>query len=279
MPTSRMWSSWCTSSVIGALGGWWQAPQSRRRGLVRFVGGCTLSKNSATIVIATPGAPCGHPPPGHPPGRGGDPCARHGLFEARPGPPSSSSSRCSARSSPVPPRRQTPGSTKVAPVVVRGCTAFAGAKALGYYYADAYVRVYACGARPRGTGEGRHRPRRAPLRRVDDLLPRLPVHRAGGPLPEGPLHADAGHANGAQAVDRYAGRTPPCSARSPTAPSAGPAQGRRAQPVQEQQLQRRRPHRHRHLLRDRLCRQRLCARDGAELGRHRWHAAATTATR
>src|ERR1700712_614050 len=37
-------------------------------------------------------------------------------------------------------------------VVVSGCSAYAGAKALGTSYSDAHVRVYACGRRPNFDG-------------------------------------------------------------------------------------------------------------------------------
>jgi hypothetical protein len=93
---------------------------------------------------------------------------------------------------------------KVAPVVVRGCSSFGGAKALGYYYADAHVRVYACGARPAWDGA---RTDSGPVVRpyagsqiyyrgyqCIELVARYLEARFG---------ADAGVANGAQAVDRY----------------------------------------------------------------------------
>jgi hypothetical protein len=91
-----------------------------------------------------------------------------------------------------------------APVVVRGCSSFGGAKALGYYYADAHVRIYACGARPAWDGA-----------RNDSGPVVLPyagsqIYYRGYQCIElvarylkARFNADAGVANGAQAVDRY----------------------------------------------------------------------------
>jgi hypothetical protein len=98
---------------------------------------------------------------------------------------------------------------KVTAVVVRGCTAVSGAKTLGYYYGDAYVRVYACGARPSWDGA---RTDSGPIVRpyagsttyyrgyqCIELVARYLKAR---------YNADPGYANGAQAVDRYVAAYP-----------------------------------------------------------------------
>ena len=100
-------------------------------------------------------------------------------------------------------------SVKAAPVVVRGCTAVNGAKTLGYYYADAYVRVYACGARPAFDGARNDsgpvvRPYAGSMTyyrgyQCIELVARYLKARYG---------AGAGRANGAQAVDRYVAAYP-----------------------------------------------------------------------
>ena len=104
---------------------------------------------------------------------------------------------------------QVVAAAKVAPVVVRGCSSFGGAKALGYYYADAHVRVYACGARPAWDGA-----------RSDSGPVVLPyagskIYYRGYQCIElvarylkARFNADAGVANGAQAVDRYVAAYP-----------------------------------------------------------------------
>jgi hypothetical protein len=94
-------------------------------------------------------------------------------------------------------------------VVVRGCSAVAGAKTLGAYYADAKVRVYACGQRPSfdgaKTGGG---PVVLPFAgspiyyrgyQCIELVARYLKARYG---------VDPGIANGAQAVDHYAAAYP-----------------------------------------------------------------------
>jgi hypothetical protein len=94
-------------------------------------------------------------------------------------------------------------------VVVRGCTAFAGARRLGHYYADARVRVYPCGWRPSWDGA---RTGSGPVVRpfagstiyyrgyqCIELVARYLKAR---------FNADPGVANGAQAVDRYASAYP-----------------------------------------------------------------------
>jgi hypothetical protein len=100
--------------------------------------------------------------------------------------------------------------TQVARVTVSGCTAFSGARALGYYYyADAYVRVDPCGQRPSFDGA---RTGSGPIVRpyagshiyyrgyqCIELVARYLKVRYG---------ADPGVANGAQAVDRYAAAYP-----------------------------------------------------------------------
>jgi hypothetical protein len=95
------------------------------------------------------------------------------------------------------------------PVAAPGCTAFGGARALGYYYSDAYVRVYACGARPAWDGS-----------RNDSGPAVLPyagsrIYYRGYQCIElvarylkARYAADAGVANGAQAVDRYVAAYP-----------------------------------------------------------------------
>jgi CHAP domain len=100
-------------------------------------------------------------------------------------------------------------SVKAAPVVVRGCTAVNGARTLGYYYADAYVRVYACGARPSFDGARNDsgpvvRPYAGSMTyyrgyQCIELVARYLKARYG---------AGAGRANGAQAVDRYVAAYP-----------------------------------------------------------------------
>jgi hypothetical protein len=99
--------------------------------------------------------------------------------------------------------------TKVAPVVVRGCDSFGGAKALGYYYADAHVRIDACGARPAWDGA---RTNSGPV-----VLPYAgsQIYYLGYQCIElvarylkARFNADAGVANGAQAVDRYVAAYP-----------------------------------------------------------------------
>jgi hypothetical protein len=95
-------------------------------------------------------------------------------------------------------------SGKAAPVVVRGCAAGNGARTLGYYYADAHVRIYACGARPSFDGARNDsgpvvRPYAGSMTyyrgyQCIELVARYLKARYG---------ADAGRANGAQAVDRY----------------------------------------------------------------------------
>jgi hypothetical protein len=96
-----------------------------------------------------------------------------------------------------------------AAVVVSGCTAYAGAKALGTYYSDAYVRVYACGRRPSFDGaKNSSGPVVEPFvgsriyysgYQCIELVARYLKLRFG---------ADPGVANGAQAVDRYAAAYP-----------------------------------------------------------------------
>lgn len=94
-------------------------------------------------------------------------------------------------------------------VVVAGCSGYSGAKALGSSYSDAYVRVYACGARPSWdglrTGSG---PVVLPFAgstvyyrgyQCIELVARYLKARYG---------ANPGMANGAQAVDRYVAAYP-----------------------------------------------------------------------
>jgi hypothetical protein len=95
------------------------------------------------------------------------------------------------------------------PAVVRGCGAFAGAKTLGYYYADASVRVYACGIRPSFDGA---RNGSGPV--VRPYAGSLTYYRGYQCIElvarylKARFNADPGKANGAQAVDRYAAAYP-----------------------------------------------------------------------
>ena len=100
-------------------------------------------------------------------------------------------------------------SSSAAAVVVRGCTGYSGAKALGTTYTDSFVKVYTCGLRPsydgakKGTG-----PVVLPFAgsttyyrgyQCIELVARYLQARFG---------AMPGQANGAQAVDRYAAAYP-----------------------------------------------------------------------
>ena len=91
------------------------------------------------------------------------------------------------------------------PAVVRGCPATPGGKALGSFYSDAHVRVYACGPRPTFDGA---KSGRGPVVRpyvgsstyyegyqCIELVARYLAAR---------YDAAPGYANGSQAVDRYA---------------------------------------------------------------------------
>ena len=94
---------------------------------------------------------------------------------------------------------------KVAPVVFRGCSAVAGAKALGSYYADAYVRVYACGARPAWDGANTDSgPAVLPYAGSMTYYRGFQCIELVARYLKARFNADAGYANGAQAVDRYA---------------------------------------------------------------------------
>lgn len=103
----------------------------------------------------------------------------------------------------------SPTASSARTVTVSGCSAFSGAKALGYYYADAYVKIYPCGARPSfdgaRTGGG---PKVLPYAgsttyylgyQCIELVARFLKLR---------FNADPGKAHGAQAVDRYAAAYP-----------------------------------------------------------------------
>ena len=94
-------------------------------------------------------------------------------------------------------------------VAAPGCSAYAGAKALGASYSDAYVRIDACGARPSWDGT---RNDSGPV-----VLPFAgsPVYYRGYQCIElvarylkARYGALPGVANGAQAVDRYAAAYP-----------------------------------------------------------------------
>jgi hypothetical protein len=91
------------------------------------------------------------------------------------------------------------------PVIVSGCSAYAGAKTLGTSYSDARIRVYACGRRPSFDGA---RNGTGPLVRP---FAGSPIYYSGYQCIELVARylklrfgADPGFANGAQAVDRYA---------------------------------------------------------------------------
>jgi hypothetical protein len=102
-----------------------------------------------------------------------------------------------------------PSASASSALVVRGCNAYSGAKTLGTTYTDAFVKIYACGVRPsfdgakKGTG-----PVVLPFAgsttyyrgyQCIELVARYLKARYG---------ADAGRANGAQAVDRYVAAYP-----------------------------------------------------------------------
>lgn len=101
------------------------------------------------------------------------------------------------------------GATGATAVVVRGCNAFGGATTLGTTYTDSFVKVYACGNRPsfdgKKTGGGPVvRPFAGSMTyylgyQCIELVARYLQARFG---------AEAGKANGAQAVDRYAAAYP-----------------------------------------------------------------------
>ena len=85
------------------------------------------------------------------------------------------------------------------------CTAFKGAKTLGYYYSDAYVRINTCGLRPSFDGA---RDGGGPVVRP---YAGSPTYYRGYQCIElvarylkARYNAEPGKANGAQAVDRYA---------------------------------------------------------------------------
>ena len=101
------------------------------------------------------------------------------------------------------------GTSTVGSTAAPGCTAYAGARALGHYYSDAYVRVHACGARPSWDGA---RTGGGPVVRP---YAASPVYYRGYQCIElvarylkARYNADPGKANGAQAVDRYAAAYP-----------------------------------------------------------------------
>jgi hypothetical protein len=96
-------------------------------------------------------------------------------------------------------------SAKATRPVVPGCSAFARARSLGYYYADAYVRVDPCGRRPSFDGA------RSGAGPVVRPYTGSPIYYRGYQCIElvarylkARFDAEPGKANGAQAVDRYA---------------------------------------------------------------------------
>ena len=110
-------------------------------------------------------------------------------------------SMTTADASPSPAQRASAPAKVVAP----GCTAFKGAKTLGYYYSDAYVRINTCGLRPSFDGA---RDGGGPVVRP---YAGSPTYYRGYQCIElvarylkARFNAEPGKANGAQAVDRYA---------------------------------------------------------------------------
>ncbi|MET0998585.1 MAG: hypothetical protein ABWX73_07725 [Marmoricola sp.] len=110
-------------------------------------------------------------------------------------------SMTAASASPSPAQRTSVTARTAAP----GCTAFKGARTLGYYYSDAYVRIDTCGLRPsfdgaRNGGGPVIRPYAGSSTyylgyQCIELVARYLKAR---------YDANPGKANGAQAVDRYA---------------------------------------------------------------------------
>ncbi len=92
---------------------------------------------------------------------------------------------------------------------VPGCSAFSGARPLGAFYEDAYVRIFPCGTRPTWDGA---RTGGGPVVRP---FAGSPVYYRGYQCIElvarflkARFDVDPGVANGAQAVDRYAAAYP-----------------------------------------------------------------------
>ncbi len=96
-----------------------------------------------------------------------------------------------------------------APVVVRGCTAFAGAKTLGATYTDAYVKIYACGMRPSFDGaRNGSGPVVLPYTGSNFYYRGYQCIELVARFLKARYNANPGVANGAQAVDRYAAAYP-----------------------------------------------------------------------
>jgi hypothetical protein len=99
--------------------------------------------------------------------------------------------------------------TAKATPVVRGCTAYVGAKALGYYYADAYVKIPACGARPGWDGaKNNSGPVVLPYAGSTTYYRGYQCIELVARYLKARYDADAGSANGAQAVDSYVAAYP-----------------------------------------------------------------------
>jgi hypothetical protein len=99
--------------------------------------------------------------------------------------------------------------TRTAKVTVSGCSAFAGARTLGYYYADAYVRVDPCGQRPSFDGaKNGSGPAVRPYAGSNIYYSGYQCIELVARYLKLRYNADPGVANGAQAVDRYAAAYP-----------------------------------------------------------------------
>jgi len=95
--------------------------------------------------------------------------------------------------------------TSAAKVVAPGCTAFKGAKTLGYYYSDAYVRINTCGQRPSFDGaRNGGGPVVRPYAGSNTYYLGYQCIELVARYLKARYNADPGRANGAQAVDRYA---------------------------------------------------------------------------
>ena len=102
----------------------------------------------------------------------------------------------------VAPTQRTSASAKV---VVPGCTAFKGAKTLGYYYSDAYVRIETCGLRPSFDGaKNGGGPVVRPYPGSNTYYLGYQCIELVARYLKARYNAEPGKANGSQAVDRYA---------------------------------------------------------------------------
>ena len=90
-------------------------------------------------------------------------------------------------------------------VVVRGCSAVAGAKTLGTYYSDSKVRINACGARPSFDGSrSGSGPMVLPYAGSSTYYRGWQCIEIVARYLKARYNADPGFANGSMAVDRYA---------------------------------------------------------------------------